>query len=158
MSATVFRDIATIFVGQTSADLDLDFSEESIKTVDRLLSAITEPGKIDDTLVLSVGAYLGETACRQFNGEWRLNETEINDSSILVNGCELWPFRRVRQRLYYGTERPLYAWLEMAKAAGTAEIQKLLHGQEQATMIRPTGRDPLVIKVERIKHADESND
>jgi hypothetical protein len=158
MSATVFRDIAHIFVTQVSSEWDLDYSEESIKRLDRLLSMITEPGHVNSTLVLSAGAYLGETCVRLFEGEWKLNEEEINDSSIVINGCELWPFRRLRQRLYYGTERPLYAWLEMAKAAKTAEIQKLLQGQEQATMIRPTGHDPLVIKVERIKHTEESND
>ncbi len=158
MSTSVFHDIANIFTTQVSSELGLDYSEESIKQVDRLLSMITEPGQVDDTLVLSVGAYLGETTCRLYGGAWKLNESEINDSSIVVNDCELWPFRRVRQRLYYGTERPLYAWLEMAKAASTSEIKKLLQGQEQATMIRPTGHDPLVIKVARIKHADETND
>src|SRR5690242_17030528 len=134
---TIFEDISRIFVNQVSQEIELDYSEESIKNVDRLLSLTTTPGQAaSETLVLSVGAYLGETACRVLGGVWKLNEEEIPDSSILVGGCELWPFRRVRQRLYYGTERPLYAWFEMAKAGATFEIQKLLQGQEQATMIR----------------------
>ncbi|HEU4962782.1 MAG TPA: hypothetical protein VFV52_02845 [Bacilli bacterium] len=148
MTTNLLADLAQIFVGQASTDLQLDYSEASIKRVDQLLSTISEPGTVSDTLVLSVGAYLGETVCRALGGDWQLNE-EITDSSVLVNGCELWPFRRVRQRLYYGTERPLYAWLEMAKSAATSEIQKLLQGQEQATIIRPTGHDPLVIQVKK---------
>jgi hypothetical protein len=107
--------------------------------------------------VLSIGSYLGETTCRVLGGEWVLNEEELADSSVVVNHCEMWPFRRVRQRLYYGTERPLYAWFEMAKAAKSEEIQKLLQGQEHATMIRPTGHDPLVIKVSKrgVQREDE---
>lgn len=152
MKPNLFADVAQIFVGQTPPELGLDYSEESILQVDRLLSSITEPGgEVSETLVLSVGAYLGETVCRELGGEWNIDEAELPDSSLLVNGCELWPFRRVRQRLYYGTERPLYAWYEMAKSAATAEIQKLLHGQEQATIIRPTGHDPLVIQVKKNK-------
>ncbi|MGZ4122338.1 MAG: hypothetical protein ACXVC1_10135 [Tumebacillaceae bacterium] len=150
MSANLLSDIAHIFVSQVSDQVGLDYSEASIKELDRLVSLISEPGQAtNDTLVLSIGAYLGETTCRVLGGEWVLNEDEIADSSVMVNHCEMWPFRRVRQRLYYGTERPLYAWFEMAKAAKTQEIQKLLQGQEQATMIRPTGHDPLVIKVRK---------
>lgn len=150
MSSHMLTDIAQIFLKQVAPELGLDYSEDSIKQADRLVSMITEPGQaVDETLVLSIGAYLGETTIRVLGGEWVLNEQEVADSSVMVNHCELWPFRRVRQRIYYGTERPLYAWFEMAKAASTQEIQKLLHGQEQATMIRPTGHDPLVIRVQK---------
>ncbi|PWK10248.1 hypothetical protein [Tumebacillus permanentifrigoris] len=152
MSTQMLSDIAQIFVDQVAADWGLDYAEESLKQVDRLLNFVSEPGQAPDpTLVLSVGAYLGETTVRLLEGTWKLDEQDIADSSVVVNDCEMWPFRRARQRLYYGTERPLYAWYEMAKSAKTEEIQKLLHGQEQATMIRPTGHDPLVIKVKRTK-------
>jgi hypothetical protein len=157
MSANLLSDIAHIFVSQVSDQVGLDNSEASIKELDRLVSLISEPGQAtNDTLVLSIGAYLGETTCRVLGGAWVLNDEEIADSSVMVNNCEMWPFRRVRQRLYYGTDRPLYAWFEMAKAAKTQEIQKLLQGQEQATMIRPTGHDPLVIQVRKTgTHRDE---
>ncbi|ASS76310.1 hypothetical protein CIG75_16060 [Tumebacillus algifaecis] len=146
--STLFQDIAEIFRGQVREPFVLDYSEESLKEVDRMLSMITEPGQApDDTLVLSAGAYLGETTIRLLGGEWRLDETELTDSSVLVEGCELWPFRRVRQRIYYGTQNPLYAWFEMARAGAAQEVKKLLQGQEQATLIRPTGHDPLVIKI-----------
>lgn len=152
MSTQVLSDIATIFVEQVASQWNLDYSEESLKQVDRLLNMVSTPGAAPDaTLVLSVGAYLGETTVLLLEGEWKLDEAEITDSSVVVNGCELWPFRRARQRLYYGVERPLYAWFEMAKSAKSEEIQKLLHKQEQATMIRPTGQDPLIIQVEKIK-------
>lgn len=150
MSHQIFADIAAIFAAQVPPEIGLDYSEESIKQVDRLLSVLlSEPDRQHDaqSLVLSVGAYLGEATIRSLGGEWRLDEADIHDSSVVVGGCELWPFRRVRQRLHYGAERPLYAWYEMAKSGATEEIQKLLQGQEQATMIRPTGRDPLVIQV-----------
>lgn len=155
---SVLQDIAGIFVTQVSTEWQLDYSENSIKRVDQLVSMITKPGQAEESLALSIGAYLGETVCRELEGEWKLNEEEIGDSSVVVNGCEMWPFRRARQRLYYGTERPLYAWFEMAKSAKTEEIQKLLQGQEHATMIRPTGHDPLVIKVSKISHREKSND
>lgn len=158
MSQQIFADIAGIFVAQVPQEVELDYSEASIRQVDRLLSALLdEPGRQHDaqSLVLSVGAYLGETTVRSLGGEWRLDEEDIHDSSVLVGGCELWPFRRVRQRLHYGTERPLYAWYEMAKSGASEEIQKLLQGQEQATMIRPTDRDPLVIKVTKNRRSDD---
>ena len=155
---SVLQDIANIFVTQVAQEWQLNYSEESVKRVDQLVSLISKPGHAEETLALSIGAYLGETVCRDLEGEWKLNEEESGDSSGVVNGCELWPFRRARQRLYYGTERPLYAWFEMAKSAKTEEIQKLLQGQEQATMIRPTGHDPLVIQVSKISHREESND
>ena len=155
---SVLQDISDIFVTQVALEWQLDYSEESVKRVDQLVSMIAQPGHAEETLALSIGAYLGETVCRALDGEWKLNEEVIGDSSVVVNGCELWPFRRARQRLFYGTERPLYAWFEMAKSAKTEEIQKLLQGQEQATMIRPTGHDPLVIKVSKISHREESND
>ena len=152
----MMQDIAHIFVSQVAAEIGLDYTEESIKQVDRLLELVRRPEQgVDETLVLSAGAYLGETVCRALGGAWVVNDAEIADSSVIVNGCELWPFRRVRQRLHYGTQRPLYAWFEMAKAAATAEIQMLLQGQEHATMIRPTGHDPLVIQVSKIKHEKE---
>lgn len=158
MSHQIFADIAAIFVAQVPPEVGLDYGEESIKQVDRLISVLLdEPGREHDaaSLVLSVGAYLGEATIRSLGGEWRLDEEDIHDSSVLVSGCELWPFRRVRQRLHYGTERPLYAWYEMAKSGASDEIQKLLQGQEQATMIRPTGRDPLVIKVKKNRRGEE---
>ena len=155
---SILQDIAGIFVSQVATDWRLDYTEESIKRVDQLVSLSTKPGQAEETLALSIGAYLGETVCRELGGEWKLNEEEIGDSSVVVNDCEMWPFRRARQRLFYGTERPLYAWFEMAKSAKSEEIQKLLQGQEQATMIRPTGHDPLVIKVSKISHREESND
>ncbi|MBL0386612.1 hypothetical protein JJB07_08110 [Tumebacillus sp. ITR2] len=152
MSAGMLADIAQIFIDQVSSEWGLDYSEESLKQVDRLLNLVSKPGHAPDpTLVLSVGAYLGETTVRLLDGEWKLDEADIADSSVVVNDCEMWPFRRARQRLYYGTDRPLYAWFEMAKSAKTDEIKKLLQGQEQVTMIRPTGQDPLIIKVEKTK-------
>ncbi|KEO82154.1 hypothetical protein [Tumebacillus flagellatus] len=152
MSSGMLADIAQIFIDQVSSEWGLDYSEESLKQVDRLVNLVSEPGHTPDpTLVLSIGAYLGETTVRLLGGEWKLDEEDIADSSVLVNDCEMWPFRRAGQRIYYGTERPLYAWYEMAKSAQTGEIKMLLQAQEQVTMIRPTGQDPLILKVEKTK-------
>ena len=146
----LFGDIAAIFVSQAGAGAGLDYSEESLKRVDRLIAAMQEEGaELGESFVLSAGAYLGETTVRLLEGEWHQDADDLCDSSIVVHGCELWPFRRVRQRLHYGTARPLYAWYEMAKSAATDEIQKLLQTQEQATLIRPTGQDPLIIQVQK---------
>ncbi|ARU61741.1 hypothetical protein CBW65_12425 [Tumebacillus avium] len=144
----MFHDLAEILRGQVGEPFVLDYSEESLKDADRLISLITKPGQTpDETLVLSIGAYLGETTLKLLGGVWRQSDEVLTDSSVLLDGCELWPFRRVRQRIYYGTESPLYAWFEMARAGSQQEVKKLLHGQEQATLIRPTGHDPLVIKI-----------
>lgn len=152
MSTGLFAEVAQIFRNQVSSEWGLDYSEESVKQVDRLVHLVSTPGQAPDpTLVLSIGAYVGETTVRLLGGAWRLNEETITDSSVLVNDCEMWPFRRARQRLYYGPECPLYAWFEMAKSAQTGEIKKLLQGQEQATMIRPTGHDPLVLQVKKVE-------
>jgi len=147
---SLFHDIAQILVNQTAAEMELDFTEDSVMRVDQLVELLRAQGvALNETLVLPLGAYLGETVCRALGGTWKLDEQELADSSVVVNGCELWPFRRVRQRLFYGLERPLYGWFEMAKTAAGGDIQKLLQTQEQATIIRPTGHDPLVIKVRR---------
>ncbi len=155
-TSTVFQDIAEIFRGQVSDAFLLDYSEDSLKQLDKLISLVSQPGeKPDETLVLSAGAYLGETTLRLLGGSWKIDEAELADSSVRLNGCELWPFRRVRQRIYYGTQNPLYAWFEMARAGATQEVEKLLQGQEQATLIRPTGYDPLVIKIKKRRKIEE---
>jgi len=89
----------------------LDYSAESVKTLEELLAADDEkfPG-LDEAqrglVVFYNGSYLGETMARTLGGVWRF-EPDWLDSSLVFpygqGGLQVHPFRKVHRRVTEGS-------------------------------------------------------
>ncbi len=84
------------------ADIDLDYTPESIFNLDSLISQLwsSEPPYWEEGIVLLVGAYMGETIRKTHGGTWQYNEGDgITLSTINNTNYSFSPFDKIRDRL-----------------------------------------------------------
>jgi hypothetical protein len=119
--SSMLQDVATmsewIANALRSSGYQADFSQESLKEIDRFIDDHTSAGTahpdglLADGLgkkLFALGAYVGETIRRQRGGIWQADENdprgEINVALHLSEGGVIWPVQRVIKRFKNGAE------------------------------------------------------
>lgn len=88
--------------------IELDYSEQSLEQVDRLLERWHEQRESEpqlDEMARIWGGYLGEVVRRRFGGEWTIEKYPAGDFPIVtlnVNGARLFPAMKIHKRLTNG--------------------------------------------------------
>jgi hypothetical protein len=119
--AALMKQLAedTVAWVRDSYEANLDYSEESIEIVERLLEELhnelprSESGELladesttdtIDAICNMVGGYLGETIRRLHGGEWTINNLAAEQPmvSLQVQNISLFPTAKVYKRLAYG--------------------------------------------------------
>jgi hypothetical protein len=95
----------------------LDFSADSIDTLDEILVLVGESPELElDFEVRLWGSYLGEVLRRRYAGSWEMTQYPGGTAmvpSIEVRGSRLFPLMKVYRRLTVGEEEDLRAFFAM---------------------------------------------
>jgi hypothetical protein len=125
--SSMLQDIATmsewIANALRSSGYQADFSQESLKEIDRFIDdhstagAAHPDGLLADGLgkkLFALGSYVGETIRRQKGGTWQADENdprgEINVALHFSDGGVIWPVQRVIKRFKNGAEDGIAAY------------------------------------------------
>jgi len=120
--AALMKQLAedTVAWVRDSYEANLDYSEESIEIVERLLEELhnelprTETGELlgdesstdtIDAICNMVGGYFGETIKRHHGGEWTINNLAAEQPMVClqIGTVSLFPTAKVYKRLAYGS-------------------------------------------------------
>jgi hypothetical protein len=126
LESRTFPDLGSMMDGYASAAAEhaqqhfnrtLDFTEDSIDTLDEILLLVSESPELDlDFEVRLWGAYLGEVLRRRYAGAWQMTQYPGGAAavpSIEVRGSHLFPLVKVYRRLTMGEEEDLRAFFSM---------------------------------------------
>lgn len=95
----------------------LDFSAESIDSLDEVLVQVGESPELDlDFEVRLWGSYLGEVVRRRYAGSWEMARYpggEMAVPAVEVRGSRLFPLMKVYRRLTQGEEEDLRTFFAM---------------------------------------------
>ena len=93
-------------MSKANFDVALDYSEESLYTIDEIISKHWDsPPVMMDDVVLTFGSYVGETIRRLQGGTWRFdNELGFTLTDIGGAGIRAFPFAKVHKRFTNGEE------------------------------------------------------
>lgn len=121
-----FPDLGTMMEGyaQAAAELaraefsqNLDFSAESIDSLDEILVRVGESPELDvDFEVRLWGSYLGEVLRRRYAGSWEMTQYPGGVAAVPavdLRGSRLFPLMKVYRRLTEGEEEDLRAFFSM---------------------------------------------
>lgn len=125
--SSMLQDVATmsewIANALRSSGYQADFSQESLKEIDRFIDDHSTAGIADADGLLAdglgkklfaLGSYVGETIRRQRGGTWQVDENdprgEINVALHLSGVGVIWPVQRVIKRLKNGAEDGIAAY------------------------------------------------
>jgi len=104
-------------VARTSFQKTLDFTSDSIDTLDDLLVMVGESPELDlDFEVRLWGAYLGEVLRRRYAGSWEMTPYPggaMAVPAVDVRGSRLFPLVKVFRRLTMGEEEDLRSFFSM---------------------------------------------
>lgn len=104
-------------LGRSEFKLKLDFSSESIDSLDDILVRIGESPELDmDFEVRLWGAYLGEVLRRRYAGTWEMTQYPGGVAAVPaveLRGSRLFPLMKVYRRLTEGEEEDLRAFFSM---------------------------------------------
>ena len=96
---------------------ELDFSAESIDTLDDVLVLVGESPDVDlDFEVRLWGSYLGEVLRQRYQGSWEMTQYPGGAAAVPavdVRGSRLFPLLKVYRRLTTGEEEDLRAFFAM---------------------------------------------
>jgi hypothetical protein len=96
---------------------NLDFTSESIDTLDDILVLVGESPELDlDFEVRLWGSYLGEVVRRRYAGSWELTPypgSAVSVPAVDVRGSRLFPLIKVYRRLTTGEEEDLRTFYSM---------------------------------------------
>lgn len=96
---------------------NLDFSSESIDSLDDILVRVGESPELDmDFEVRLWGAYLGEVLRRRYAGTWEMTQYPGGVAAVPaveLRGSRLFPLMKVYRRLTEGEEEDLSAFFSM---------------------------------------------
>lgn len=96
---------------------ELDFSSDSIDTLDDVLVLVGESPEVDvDFEVRLWGSYLGEVLRRRYAGTWEMTQYPggaVAVPAVEVRGSRLFPLLKVYRRLTTGEEEDLRAFYAM---------------------------------------------
>jgi hypothetical protein len=118
---------------------DLDYSEDSLKKLEDILSRMKQQyadnptqDQLDERCKMW-GSYLGEVVRRRFGGTWSIETYPGKGFATLtlsVGGSKLFPSMKVHRRLTQGEDDDVWAFYKMVKArleaspqAGPARVQ-----------------------------------
>lgn len=120
LESTAFPDLGTMMEGYAQAAVelarkefrqDLDFSADSVDTLDDILIVVSEsPEKDLDFEVRLWGSYLGEVLRRRYVGGWEMTQYPggtVAVPAVDVRGSRLFPLMKVYRRLTAGEEEDL---------------------------------------------------
>ena len=126
LESVSFPDLGAMMEGysQAAAELarsefkqNLDFSSESIDSLDDILVRIGESPELDmDFEVRLWGAYLGEVLRRRYAGTWEMTPYPGGVAAVPaveLRGSRLFPLMKVYRRLTEGEEEDLRAFFSM---------------------------------------------
>ena len=95
----------------------LDFTSESIDSLDEILVQVGESPELDlDFEVRLWGSYLGEVLRRRYAGAWEMTQYPggvVAVPAVEVRGSRLFPLMKVYRRLTVGEEDDLRAFYTM---------------------------------------------
>ena len=126
LESTAFPDLAAMMEGYAQAAVDLarkefkqelDFSADSVDTLDDILVVVSEsPEKDIDFEVRLWGSYLGEVLRRRYVGGWEMTQYPggtVAVPAVDVRGSRLFPLMKVYRRLTAGEEEDLRSFYAM---------------------------------------------
>ena len=126
LESEAFPDLGAMMAGyaQAAAELarqdfqqKLDFTSESIDSLDEILVQVGESPELDlDFEVRLWGSYLGEVLRRRYAGAWEMTQYPggvVAVPAVEVRGSRLFPLMKVYRRLTVGEEDDLRAFYTM---------------------------------------------
>ena len=126
LESTAFPDLGAMMEGYAQAAVesarkdfrrDLDFSADSIDTLDDILVVVGESPERDlDFEVRLWGSYLGEVLRRRYAGGWEMTQYPggtVAVPAVDVRGSRLFPLMKVYRRLTVGEEEDLRSFYIM---------------------------------------------
>jgi hypothetical protein len=129
LESEAFPDLGAMMGGyaQAAAELakqnfqqKLDFTSESIDSLDEILVQVGESPELDlDFEVRLWGSYLGEVLRRRYAGGWEMTQypgAAVAVPAVEVRGSRLFPLMKVYRRLTVGEEEDLRAFFTMVTA------------------------------------------
>lgn len=106
--------------------IELDFSEESLEELDKLVSQVwgeVPPDDADvlDAIVANWGAYLGMVILQNLGGRWSFRK-DLDHTSVHFprTGMEVFPLHKVRKRFRLGADESFASFYEAIVAELTA--------------------------------------
>lgn len=115
----VMAELADVFVNGTAAEMGIDigWGEQGAANLDGLCEAFRwsePPPDVKQSMIMSMGAYLGELIVRTTGGRWGY-DNELREAVIETgDGVVAWPHTRVAKRLEQGPEHSLYQYYRYA--------------------------------------------
>lgn len=126
LESTAFPDLGAMMEGYAQAAVelaraefkrDLDFTSDSVDTLDDILVVVGEsPEKDIDFEVRLWGSYLGELLRRRYAGGWEMTQYPggtVAVPAVDVRGSRLFPLMKVYRRLTAGEEEDLRSFYTM---------------------------------------------
>jgi len=126
LESTAYPDLGTMMEGYAAAAVQLgasefkqklDFSSESIDTLDEILILVGESPELDiDFEVRLWGSYLGEVLRIRYAGIWEMTVYPGGATAVPaveVRGSRLFPLMKVYRRLTAGEEEDLHSFFAM---------------------------------------------
>ncbi|HEX7728733.1 MAG TPA: hypothetical protein VF392_06835 [Terracidiphilus sp.] len=126
LESAVFADLGAMMEGYARAAADLarsdfhqklDYSSESIDTLDEILVRVGDNPEMDlDFEVRLWGSYLGEVLRRRYAGAWEMTPYPggaVAVPAVEVRGSRLFPLVKVYRRLTMGEEEDLHSFFSM---------------------------------------------
>ncbi|HZL53789.1 MAG TPA: hypothetical protein VFC37_22870 [Terracidiphilus sp.] len=126
LESTSFPDLGAMMEGyaQAAAELarsefsqKLDFTSESIDSLDEILVRVGESPELDiDFEVRLWGSYLGEVLRRRYAGTWEMTQYPGGIAAVPaveLRGSRLFPLMKVFRRLTEGEEEDLRTFFSM---------------------------------------------
>ena len=126
LESTAFPDLGTMMEGYAKAAVNvarrdfeqkLDFTSESIDSLDEILVVVGEsPERELDFEVRLWGSYLGEVVRRRYAGSWEMTQYPGGTTAVPavdVRGSRLFPLMKVYRRLTVGEEEDLRTFYSM---------------------------------------------
>ncbi|MBB5872450.1 hypothetical protein F4553_005884 [Allocatelliglobosispora scoriae] len=74
------------------------------------------PEDVQNSMVMAMGAYLGELLVRTGGGQWTYDADQQEAAVIMPNGTHGYPHSKVAKRLYLGAEHDLLDFYERSLA------------------------------------------
>jgi len=126
LESSIFPDLGSMMEGHARAAANrakaefkqtLDFTSDSIDTLDEILVVVSESPELDiDFEVRLWGSYLGEVLRQRYAGTWEMTQYPggvVAVPAIDVRGSRLFPLMKVYRRLTVGDEEDLRAFYVM---------------------------------------------
>ena len=108
---------AAVEFAQREFQQELDFTSDSIDTLDDILVLVGESPELDlDFEVRLWGSYLGEVVRRRYAGTWEMTPYPggaVSVPAVDVRGSRLFPLIKVYRRLTTGEEEDLRTFYSM---------------------------------------------